>query len=239
MPRVDMPLGRIAKRTTLQDSIYAELRASLMRGHFDPGQALIVQSLAETLHTSTMPVRGALMQLASENALHVLPTGTTQVPHVSIAKLQDLRVARIALEGLAGELACARITAAQLRELKRNIEEHERAIEHDGLYPMLDKNQEFHFLIYRASQSTVLPHLIENLWLQFGPYMRVLSKHIGAPAPKTFSPNGTNYHYLIVAGLKKKDPIATRRAIEDDINRTVDLLMELLTADAAAHKFPQ
>ena len=228
-----MPISKIVKRTTLQASVYEELRTSLIRGHFDPGQALIAQSLAETLQTSTMPVRGALMQLASENALEVMPTGTTQVPQVSISRLQDLRVARIALEGLAGELACERITAEQLRALERNIEEHERAIEHDGLYPMLDKNQEFHFLIYRASQSTVLPHLIENLWLQFGPYMRVLSKHIGAPVSMPFSDNGTDFHYLIVAGLKKKDPIATRRAIEDDINRTVDLLMQLLKVDAA------
>ena len=57
-----MSIGRIVKRTTLQATVYEELRASLIRGHFDPGQALIAQSLAETLQTSTMPVRGKLAQ---------------------------------------------------------------------------------------------------------------------------------------------------------------------------------
>src|ERR1700734_2229449 len=92
-------VSRAGRRVTLQDSVYAQLRSLLMRGQFDPGQTLIVQSLATTLQTSTMPVRGALLQLVSENALEVLPSGTTRVPDVSLAKLEDLRTARVSIEG--------------------------------------------------------------------------------------------------------------------------------------------
>lgn len=225
---MDVPVSRVAKRTTLQDSVYAQLRSLLMRGRFDPGQPLVVQSLADTLQTSTMPVRGALLQLVSENALEVLPSGTTQVPGVSLGKLEDLRIARAAIEGLAAELACSKLSPALIKQLRHLIVDHELSSEVDGVYPSLEKNQEFHFLIYRASGSTVLPHLIENLWLQYGPYLRLVCKNMNAPAMSPLRTHETDYHYDIVASLERGDPAGTRTAIEKDINRTVGLLRELL-----------
>jgi DNA-binding GntR family transcriptional regulator len=221
-------VSRVGKRVTLQDSVYSQLRSLLMRGRFDPGQTLVVQSLATTLQTSTMPVRGALLQLVSENALEVLSSGTTRVPNVSLEKLEDLCTARIEIEGLAGELACRRVTPALIKQLRHLIVDHALLSEVDGVYPSLEKNQEFHFLIYRASGSTVLPYLIENLWLQYGPYLRLVCKNMDAPAMSPLRSHETDYHHEIVACLERGDPAATRAAIEKDISRTVGLLRNLL-----------
>jgi DNA-binding GntR family transcriptional regulator len=225
---MDIPVARAGKRVTLQDSVYNQLRSLLMRGRFDPGQHLVVQSLATTLQTSTMPVRGALLQLASEGALEVLPSGTTRVPGVSTEKLEDLCRARVAIEGLAAELACSRVTPPLIKQLRHLIVDHELSSEVDGGYPSLEKNQEFHFLIYRASGSTVLPQLIENLWLQYGPYLRLACKNMNAPAMAPLRVQGTDLHYDIVAALEKGDPPGTREAIGKDISRTVGLLRELI-----------
>lgn len=221
------PIGR---RVTLQDSVYAQLRSLLMRGRFDPGQPLVVQSLATTLQTSTMPVRGALQQLVSENALEVLPSGTTRVPDVSLQKLEDLRTARVAVEGLAAELACKSVLPAHIKQLRHLIVDHALSSEVDGVYPSLEKNQEFHFLIYRASGSSVLPYLIENLWLQYGPYLRLVCKNMDSPAMGPLRSQGTDLHQEIVESLEKGDPVGTRAAIAKDINRTVGLLKDLLGA---------
>lgn len=221
-------IAPISGRVTLQDSVYAQLRSLLMRGRFDPGQLLVVQSLATTLHTSTMPVRGALQQLVRENALEVLPSGTTRVPEVSLEKLEDLRTARVAIEGLAGELACKCLLPAQIKQLRHLIVDHALSSEVDGVYPSLEKNQEFHFLIYRASGSVVLPYLIENLWLQYGPYLRLVCKNMDSPAMSPLRSQGTDYHHEIVESLEKGDLLGTRAAIAKDINRTVGLLKDLL-----------
>src|SRR6218665_60532 len=169
---------RADKRGTLQEVIYGELRLALMKRRFDPGQAMPVHALAEAFGASTMPVREALRQLVAENGLSAQPNRTIQVPAVTEARLRDLCTARLALEGLATRMACERISAAALRHLRWLIAEHEQATEHDGIYTSLEKNQEFHFLIYAESGSSVLPPLIESLWLQFGPYMRLISRHI-------------------------------------------------------------
>ena len=226
---MDVPVvSQVRRRVTLQDSVYAQLRSLLMRGRFDPGQTLVVQSLATTLQTSTMPVRGALQQLVSESALEVLPSGTIRVPNVSLEKLEDLRMARAAIEGLAGELACSHVSPALTKQLRHLIVDHMLSSEVDGVYPSLEKNQEFHFLIYRTSGSTVLPHLIENLWLQYGPYLRLVCRNMETDAMSPLRSHETEYHHEIIAALERGDPAGTRSAIEKDINRTVALLRNLL-----------
>src|SRR6218665_2863272 len=96
---------RADKRGTLQEVIYGELRLALMKGRFDPGQAMTVHALAEAFGESTMPVREALRQLVAENGLSAQPNSTIQVPAVTEARLRDLCTARLALEGLATPIA--------------------------------------------------------------------------------------------------------------------------------------
>lgn len=225
---------RVVKRGTMQEAIYADLRLSLMKGRFDPGQTMTIHALADAFGASTMPVREALRQLIAENGLSVQPNGTIQVPEVSVSRLRDLCTARLALEGLATRVACERLDAATLRQLKRLIDEHEQAIEHDGIYTSLEKNQEFHFLIYATSGSTVLPSLIESLWLQYGPYMRVISRHMESDTSNEFQRNGTDYHHVLLNAFEKGDADAAQAAMEADIQRTTDLLLEVLQNEASA-----
>ena len=41
------------------------------------------------------------------------------------------------------------------------------------------QNRDFHFLLYSSSQTQVLLPLIESVWLQTGPFMRVVYGRIG------------------------------------------------------------
>lgn len=221
-------IQRVVKRSTMQESIYMQLRTSLMQGRFEPGTQLTVATLAEGFGSSAMPVREALRQLVVENGLVALPNGTIQVPEVSMKHLQDLCDARIALEGLATEMACAHADEAAVRKLKRLIAEHELAIKHDGIHESLVKNQEFHFLIYRLSGSTVLPQLIETVWLQCGPYMRVITEEVERNQEVPYNTAGTNYHHIVIEGLEKRDAASARAAMEKDIRLSFDFLLDIL-----------
>ena len=89
------PVGR----ETLHDRVYAELRRSLIHGVLDAGQVLRIVDLAETLQTSTMPVREALARLVSEQALEALPSRSVRVPLITPERLDDLARARRLVEG--------------------------------------------------------------------------------------------------------------------------------------------
>ncbi len=217
----------VSSRSTVQDVVYRQLRHALMTGRFDPGQTLTISSLAESFGTSHMPVREALRRLAAENALEIAANGSARIPSVSLERLDDLCRARMALEGLATELAVPHIGTGEINQLKALILEHEIMARRGSIVEMLGKNQEFHFLLYKTSGSEVLIQLIETLWLRFGPYMRTLTLHV---EPILKSENGetfTVHHHEALAALKTGNTAAVRQAIVADILATQELLRGL------------
>jgi DNA-binding GntR family transcriptional regulator len=224
-------LKPVAKRATIQDRVYNELRASLMKGRFNPGQPMVVQMLADAFETSPMPVREALRRLAAEHALEVLPNGTVRIPRVDAATLEDICRARMPIEGLATQLACEINDPELIANLRRLIEEHNRVIARHDVEKSLDLNQEFHFSLYRASNSGVLTRLIESLWLQYGPYIRLASQQTGSrDNPSQSHYTGTDYHVQLVEALTRADAAAARAAIEQDIARTSAIVLMALEA---------
>lgn len=220
-------LAPVSSRSTVQDVVYRQLRHALMTGRFDPGQILTISSLADSFGTSHMPVREALRRLAAENALEIAATGSARIPSVSLTRLDDLCRARVALEGLATELAVPHIGAAEINQLKALVLEHEIMARRGSIVDMLGKNQEFHFLIYRASQSDVLIQLIETLWLRFGPYMRTLTLHVEPVLKSEQGETFTVHHHEAIAGLKAGNGAQVRQAIIADVIATQELLRGL------------
>lgn len=216
-------LDPVSSRTTIQEAVYLQLRQALMAGTFDPGQTMTIASLAETFGTSNMPVREALRRLAAENALEVSATGTARVPQVSLARLDDLAQARIAVEGLAMELAAPRLSVAEIALLEKVTDDQESIGRSQDIYELIAKNQDFHFILYRASGSEVLIQLIETLWLRFGPYMRLLSSSVG-PHIRSGEQTAFGMHREIIAALKAGDAARARAGVENDIRKTQMLL---------------
>ena len=212
----------VSSRSTIQDGVYRQLRHALMTGRFDPGQTLTISSLAGILGTSHMPVREALRRLGAENALEIAANGSARIPTVSRARLDDICRARVALEGLATELAAPRVGEAEIEKLATLVREHEAS--RDNVYGMLGKNQEFHFFLYAASGSEVLLQLIETLWLRFGPYMRMLTRNVEPILRSEEGETYTVHHHEALAALKTGNAIAARKAITSDIAATRALL---------------
>jgi DNA-binding GntR family transcriptional regulator len=220
---VRIALEPVSSRTTIQEGVYQQLRNALMAGNFDPGQTLTIASLAETFGTSNMPVREALRRLAAENALEVAPNGSARIPIVTLARLDDLCRARIAVEGLAAELGAPKLTPDDIDGLKKIAAEQHAIGRSSNVYDLMERNQQFHFTIYRASGSDVLLQLIETLWLRFGPYMRLLSASV-EPLMRSGEIDPADPHVAIIEALEAGDVSRSRDAVVDDIRRTHDIL---------------
>lgn len=234
----DQEFEPVSSRMTMQDGVYQRLRHALMTGRFEPGQTLTISGLADAFGVSPMPVREALRRLAAANALEVASNGSSCVPAISRAKLDDLCRARIAIEGLATELGAPRMDPSAIRALRRNVAEHDALSDDKNAYDILIKNQEFHFSIYLASGSDVLMQIIETLWLRFGPYMRLLTQHMEQRLMGKGARQFTMRHRMIIAALEQGDAGAARAAIIEDIGATQALLHVLDFDDGAARSTP-
>ena len=208
------------ERETVQERVYAALRDQLMRGGFEPGQKLKIGALASAFGTSAMPVREALNRLTAERAIESMPNRSVRVPSLSKNALQDLMETRFAVEGLAVARAAANMTSRTLAELRHLIHAQSATDAEHISEASAEQNRAFHFTIYRESGSTVLLPIIESLWLQFGPYLRDASERFDGREGR-----GTNFHVEIVEALARGDGPAARAALESDIGRAFELVM--------------
>ncbi len=213
------PVGR----ETLHDRVYAELRRSLIHGVFDAGQVLRIVDLAETLQTSTMPVREALARLVSEQALEALPSRSVRVPLITLERLDDLARARRLVEGQLTALALPHFDASaidHLRDLTRACERAFASDDPDKAHATSELNHAFHFAIYGAAGSAVLLPIVESLWLQSGPYVRaaahIHTEHGSQPA--------VHHHWELIEALGRRDEVAAVDALSKDISYSFNLI---------------
>jgi DNA-binding GntR family transcriptional regulator len=197
---------------TVQSRITAQLREALVQGRFVPGEALKIRDIAEAFGTSTQPVRGAIKQLVTEQALEALPNRSARVPLLRKDKLEDLTQVRIAVEGLAVALAVKNVSAKDIARLKKilNLKPRDEA-EH------LANHRDFHFTLYRLSGSTTVMPIIESLWLQLGPYLRQATHVVIGQSM------ADQHHVALIEALERGDARAARKAVEADIRGSAEL----------------
>jgi DNA-binding GntR family transcriptional regulator len=203
---------------TLNDRAYGEIRKGLISSRFQPGQVLVIRTLAETYGISTTPVREALQRLVAERLLVLLPNRSIAVPSLSVEKFSELARIRCALEGLASELAAANIKPAQIRRLRALLEEIDAAVvaKDSRLYANL--NQKFHFVIYERADSPHLLQMIQDLWSQVGPFFNGLFED------ESFVGHANEQHQRIVLALEEGRHDEVRNAVVKDITVAAETL---------------
>lgn len=210
----EIVLDRI-DQSKLRESVYAALHAAFTRGAYAPADVLSLRSLAEQLGTSMTPVREAVRRLVAEGALVDTPSRTLQVPPFDTERLTDLMRARIALEPMLTELAVARMTSETEQSLASILQEGTLL----GDQPDLEQNYRFHFTLYKESRSPVILPVVEGLWLQYGPYLKLMIARAGPAIGR-----GNDIHVEILDAVRQRDGRAAAAAVTKDILRSFALV---------------
>jgi DNA-binding GntR family transcriptional regulator len=160
------PSGRPAPardETSLHDEILARLRDYIVEGHVADGGRLSERQLCEMLGVSRTPLREALKVLAAEGLVELLPNRGARVRPLSAADIQELFDLMGGLEGLAGRLACEKISDEAIEKIEQ--------LHHDmyGFYMRQDMqgyfrmNQLIHRAIVDAAANSTLESTYESL----------------------------------------------------------------------------
>ena len=201
----------------LHASVYEELRARMITGKFVPGIGISTRALALELGVSQMPVRDALSRLAAEGAVQIRSKRRIEIPQMTGSRFTDLLDCRLLLEPEAAVQAMPHITAERVRDLAAYDQALETAIENGDVLGYMENNYAFHFGMYRSGSRPTLVRLIETLWLQFGPYMRLVHERVGAATI-------VDQHHLALAAIAKQDGEALRAAVAADIRDGMDMI---------------
>ena len=154
----------------LRDVVFNTLRDAILTGKLVPGERLMENQLAEKLGVSRTPVREALRMLELENLVELVPRKGAQVLDMSEKDIIDILEIRSALEGLATGLACKKMSAEVLVELKALEEKFEQAIADKVLEDIADLDEQFHHLIFASTENDKLIQISKNLQIQLYRY---------------------------------------------------------------------
>jgi DNA-binding GntR family transcriptional regulator len=165
-------------------------------------------------------------RLVAEGALIDTPSRTLMVPPFDLARMHDLKKARLALEAIVLDQAMDRMTPEDLARIEAVLA-GPRATERGT--PDLQQNHDFHFALYRIGGSAVLLPMVEALWLQYGAYLNLVIHHREAARIEEHK-----HHHEIVAALRRGDRAAAHAALVADIERSFRILVHEQAGGAAA-----
>jgi DNA-binding GntR family transcriptional regulator len=204
-------------RETLHDRVYATIRDGLINGRFVPGKSVTLRGLAADLGVSPMPVRAAVTRLVAEGALSITPTRRVSVPRMSRQRFDELMRVRILLEGEAAERALPAVDDDRLATIRAHDKRLEQCLAGGDAGGYMAANHAFHFAIYDALPSAVLVPVIAGLWLQFGPFMRLVYDDLDMSTL-------VDQHERALDAIVRRDAAALRRAIEADIGDGMSII---------------
>ncbi len=194
----------------LNTAIYAELRNRLVTGRLSPGHELSTRRLAAELGVSQTPVRDALSRLAAEGAVSIRSKRRILVPAMTPERFADLLRCRLLLEPEAAVQALPFLGEKKIARLREADAALDRAVVEGDADAYMRNNHTFHFTLYRANPGATHTQLIETVWLQFGPFMRVVFNRM-------LDANLNDQHQAAIAAITRGDADGVRRALESDI----------------------
>lgn len=193
------------KSASLTQRVYAMLRTEILTCVIEPGTEVSEAELAERFDVSKTPVREALATLRSDGLVRTFPRRGYQVVPVTFGDMNELFDLRTILEAGAAELACQRITDAEIDNLHRLADVVYDRAEQPSLKRFVQANRDFHAAIVKASGNE---RLLQLLTRQIDELERFF--YLGARLRDVSSETQSDHHD-IVETLRKRDPAAARQ----------------------------
>ncbi|MEO0031100.1 MAG: hypothetical protein RIS94_858 [Pseudomonadota bacterium] len=204
---------------SLREQVYDDLRFRLITGRIVPGVGISTRGLAQQMGVSQMPVRDALSRIAAEGAVEIRSKRAVMVPRMTQARFQEIMRLRTLLEPLAAEEALPFIDAERLRQIRAADDATDDALRDGDVNGYMESNFRFHALIYGAAPMPLANRMIESLWMQFGPFMRVVYGRYGTASM-------IDHHKAATTAIAAGDASALREAIAGDIGDCHDLMRD-------------
>lgn len=147
----------------LRDVVFNTLREAILRGDLQPGERLMELQLASQLGVSRTPIREAIRMLEQEGLAVTMPRKGAEVAKMTLKGMEDVLEIRGALDELASQLACERITEEQLERLETRKQEFEKSLPSGDVKLIAEADVNFHDIIYEATGNPKLVNLLNNL----------------------------------------------------------------------------
>jgi DNA-binding GntR family transcriptional regulator len=211
-------------RSALHEQVAVRLRAMLVEGRIAPGAKLNERELSELLGVSRTPLREAIKLLAAEGLVDLLPNRGAVAVKLSEPDVLNAFEVLANLEGLSGELAAARITDAELAEVKALHYEMLASFARGDLSGYYRLNARIHAAINEAAKNPVLSKTYREI------NARVQSLRFRTNQNTAKWHRAVEEHGAMLRALEARDGPALRAILVEHLFHKRDAVVELMRA---------
>jgi DNA-binding GntR family transcriptional regulator len=140
------------------------LREAIMRGELRADDRIKQDAVSRQFGVSRSPVKEAFLMLESEGFLDLERDVGARVRKLDTRELEELYLAREAIEPQMIAVACERITPEQLAEAVELNERSEVYAAQKDVFHYLEIDHEFHRLLLHAANLKSLSEITDLLW---------------------------------------------------------------------------
>ncbi len=155
-----------AKPQALSHWIADILRERIIRGELVPGARLIEADIAAEFAISRSPIREALRILEHDGLVELFQHRGAVVAPMDVHDVEEVYVARMAVEGMAARLTAERMTDTALAELEAAFARVDAAVRRDDLEGYLAELERFYPIEWEIAGNPWLKRMVKLLRYQ-------------------------------------------------------------------------
>ena len=219
-----MKLKNIKQDNSLSDKVYQQLFKSLITGNLSPGQKITEAELAKAMGISRSPIREALMRLAKDHLVELVPRSGCYVTVLTENEIREIYEIRSRLECMALEHAFEKLKynpkplALLLKDFKSCIGETNEAF----IKKEVRLDTKLHDLIAEQSDCLNLREMLANLRTRLEIF-RVQTTGMGVRATEAL-----NEHIDIIQAILNDDLDLALRYLTEHIEHTRNNVLSFL-----------
>jgi DNA-binding GntR family transcriptional regulator len=156
-------------KKVLSSRVYEMLKEMIAKHRFSPGTRVNVEALSRELGLSRTPVWEAIRRLELEGLLYNIPYRGVFMTEMTLERALELYQVREVLEGLAGRLAASHVSEKALEKMAKELTVQREVIEREDLVGYSQCDFDFHDIIHKLSNNTVLQEMLETLKAKMQP----------------------------------------------------------------------
>jgi DNA-binding GntR family transcriptional regulator len=183
-------------------TVYDQLRLAIVNLDLPPGSPLDEMRLSQQFALSRTPVREALVRLAADGLVAMLPNRSTVVAPIDFEKLPVYFEALTLMYRVTTRAAAQRRSAADLVAIRRHQAAYVEAVERSDATAMIGTNRDFHLAIASAGRNSYFTGLFSRL-LDEG--RRLLRLYYYAPLDDHLPRKYVDEHDAIIGAIEKGD----------------------------------
>jgi DNA-binding GntR family transcriptional regulator len=216
--RINLEATMEYQEQSLGGQIFNRIRDDILSGNYTPGEELKEATLGKQLGVSRTPVREALRQLDLEGLVEIAPNRGAKVIGISRKDVEDIYHMRARLEGLAVRKAAEQIKEEELAELEEVILLSEFHVKKPESKQMVRLDGRFHEIMYRASGSRMLEHVLTD----FLHYVKMARSH--SVKTEHRAQESVKEHKRILEAIRQRDGDLAEQLANEHIQHVIENL---------------